>query len=394
MPRIVRLVTLILLSKIAAFGQYEFIYQIQASGCSHHPRNRMQTGFRMVGTAGIVTALHGVADCADIKAFQTKQPHLSVRLTAIDADADAALLSAPGLGTSGLAAATNVDWETLGSVFVTGHPYGIGVIRTSLAVRRPALVILSHRLPDEVLVHMETRNSPAVSQQVLDLEGGTLLPGHSGAPILDSSNRVLAIASGGLREGFAQINWWRPAGGQSVRLNSLKAADPKVLFAMQGGRDDDDLTNLLKPGEELFDNTIFRMPAGHTSGKDGDGHLVISEGPYAPKIVIAQSEVLNGSFRSYFDTNLAATASRHGPVQSIRTREGFEVLIAHGEMVVKNQPTQISYVACNPGNRYEQILVVGYPGTPLDYREWLASFLESVDYASHRKDRQRGTVRH
>jgi hypothetical protein len=67
---------------------------------------------------------------------------------------------------------------------------------------------------------MQDRGSPFYKAKVLSIQG-QLLPGDSGAPILDSQNRVLAIADGGLKGGFAGISW-------AVPMNSLKWEDDPV----------------------------------------------------------------------------------------------------------------------------------------------------------------------
>ena len=50
------------------------VFKIIASDCSHEPRSRTLTGFRMLTDSpshGIVTALHGVADCKSIAAVRS-----------------------------------------------------------------------------------------------------------------------------------------------------------------------------------------------------------------------------------------------------------------------------------------------------------------------------------
>jgi hypothetical protein len=223
----------------AALAQDEHVYLIKMFDCTHKPVERSQTGFRVQGLKGIITALHGVADCrrvtASKKGLLLDQP-LSVKQ--IDKDRDVALLSseqvdgAPG---GGLSVAEDVVWETLRDVKVYGHPYGISNLDTTLILRNPPLKTLKDLLPAAPLSTLKERRSPNHLIKVLSLQGN-LLPGHSGAPILDSRGRVVGVANGGLKEGEVGISWaipfkdieWEEAGG---KLKELALLNPEVLFS-------------------------------------------------------------------------------------------------------------------------------------------------------------------
>src|ERR1044072_3003447 len=221
-------------------AQEEHVYLVKMFDCVHQPTQRSQTGFRVRGLKGIVTALHGVADCRLITASSKRGPILDQPLTIrkIDVDHDVALLSSSQLDTmrdEGFDVAENIVWESLKSVKVYGHPYGISNLDTTLTVRGEPLKPLKELIPPDTLPSLRMRNSPNYLINVLNLQGN-LLPGHSGAPVLDTSGRLVAVANGGLKGGLASISWGIPYknitwDNVSGRLRELAQADPNILFA-------------------------------------------------------------------------------------------------------------------------------------------------------------------
>jgi hypothetical protein len=233
------LLAALLLLVVEGRAQDEHVYLIKMFDCAHKPVERSQTGFRVQGVKGLVTALHGVADCQRITASSKKGLLLDqpLEIKKIDADHDVALLSskqidsAPGVG---LNVADNVVWESLGTVKVYGHPYGISSLERTLLVSNPALKPLKDLVPAMPLSILKERRSPNHLINVLNLQGN-LLPGHSGAPIVDSRSRLVAVANGGLKEGFAGISWavpyndieWDNVGN---KLRALAQLNPNILF--------------------------------------------------------------------------------------------------------------------------------------------------------------------
>jgi hypothetical protein len=222
-------------------GQEANVYLIKMFDCAHKPIERSQTGFRLRGLKGLVTALHGVADCQRITASSKRGPFLDQPLTIrkIDIDHDVVLLSSSQLDTAqdgGFDAAKNTNWESLKIVKVYGHPYGISSLDSTLMVREEPLKPLKDIIPAEPLSILKRRESPNHLINVLNLQGN-LLPGHSGAPILDTNGRVVAVANGGLKAGFAGISWgvpfqdieWENPNADN-KLRELAQLDPNILF--------------------------------------------------------------------------------------------------------------------------------------------------------------------
>src|SRR5947209_1777689 len=71
------------------------IYMVLASGNAHRPGDTFQqTGFRLQGTRGLITALHGVAGATSIRAFGiTGDALTNLHISSVDVDHDLALLS-------------------------------------------------------------------------------------------------------------------------------------------------------------------------------------------------------------------------------------------------------------------------------------------------------------
>lgn len=92
---------------------------------------------------------------------------------------------------------------------------------------------LNSILPPQVLATL--KDYPSATLEILNLEGN-LVPGLSGAPLLDSSGRVVGVANGGLEAGAVGICWGIPAKhlaplAQSSDNQLPRAVAIKQLFA-------------------------------------------------------------------------------------------------------------------------------------------------------------------
>jgi len=221
------------------------VAKVIAEGCSQEPIQRTQSGFRVRGKAGIVTALHGVAGCRQISAIPGGgQPAITeLSIEEVDVGRDVALLqrmAAPLEPTAGL------DWEPelrYDGLSVIGYPYGIpSQLRSrQLQLREPPKVALRDLLPPSTLEALRPRNSPDVSIQVLSIEGH-IMAGHSGAPLLNASERVVGIANGGLKGGSTGLTWaipwtsieWKPVALATADLARIADLLPPVVFTFPG----------------------------------------------------------------------------------------------------------------------------------------------------------------
>jgi hypothetical protein len=204
---------------------------------------RTLTGFRVQGTRGVVTALHGVADCQTITAESSAIAGAALEnlaVAAVDIDHDAALLHSEELQTdTGLALwAGSPPLSPGDAIYVRGHPYGIyAQLKSDLKFREPITQELRTLLVDEAVDKLAERTSPNLSISVLSIQGH-LLPGHSGAPIFNQVGEVIGVGSGGLQGGTSEIVWaiawrdiqWQPIDQVREQMDRLKGDNPAEVF--------------------------------------------------------------------------------------------------------------------------------------------------------------------
>jgi hypothetical protein len=194
------------------------VFRIVATGCADEPRDRALTGFRVEHQPGIFTALHGVLDCNSIYASRSEQGpthYGSLRISQVNITMDVALLTSKELDEaepSGIA-----RYESLvvpkpkpgDEIAVIGYPEQRLVQKvTPLRVSSPtALVRLSQIINGSTAFFaLRDRGSPAIDVDFLGVDGA-LQPGHSGAPIIDASGKLIGIALGGSNGPRSDTGW-------------------------------------------------------------------------------------------------------------------------------------------------------------------------------------------
>lgn len=201
-----------------------YVYRLKIGNCTFDPADRRQTGFRLQGTVGIVTALHGVADCKTVSAIADDGVIFTdLVIAAVDIDHDIALFTSSdlaGLPTDGLAVSPLASTEMLtASLRIVGYPLGLDKQDIDLIESVRDIEPLDGVIPDEEeSPAFLKRKSPDIDIEVLNLQA-QLLPGHSGAPVLDDANGLVAVGDGGLRGGTVNRSWAIP--WQTVKLESV-----------------------------------------------------------------------------------------------------------------------------------------------------------------------------
>lgn len=241
----------VVLAQTPTFAPQPYIYRIKVAGCDHEPKIRHQTGFLVRGEGGIVTALHGVADCPDatIEAESAQGDFAALTIQAVDIDRDVALLSSPEVAdklAEGLEAPYS-DRIARTGLHALGYPYGKTdqepTTQITVTYARP----LHEVIPGTFITPaFEQRRSPDLATRVLVAEAH-FVPGHSGAPVLNAQKQVIGVVSGGLKEGYIGKSWlipwaeiqWQPLKEQSGALNSaltarwalVQANDPELSLS-------------------------------------------------------------------------------------------------------------------------------------------------------------------
>lgn len=209
----------------SSLSTLDCVYMIRIPENRQH-RAAIQTGFRLRGTRGIVTALHGVVDGNVFSAINEKnEVFTSLSIGSVDIDSDLAVLVSndPRLQ-SGDGLPMSQQYIGSGAILrVLGHPLGINLHLKTVQTGNPALVRLSRLIPPAAADAFERRRSPSSNAQVLDIEA-PLVPGDSGAPVLDGAGAVLGVVDGGLLQGQAAISWAITLGSVQFRtVASLRA---------------------------------------------------------------------------------------------------------------------------------------------------------------------------
>jgi hypothetical protein len=223
-------------------------------GCAQPPIERTQTGFRVKDQAlvGIVTALHGVAGCKTINAIPDGEfaPLLDLTISQVDIVRDVALLGSKQLAAlplDGLVPELKKAESIYEGLQLIGYHSGIARQAPPEAVTLREITDLVDLVPDQLLRALGKRRSPALDIHVLNINGN-LLPGHSGAPILNGNQRVVGVGNGGIDLGRVEWGWaipwqdidWKmvvPAGSADIsaedklKLDELTKSNPQLVFS-------------------------------------------------------------------------------------------------------------------------------------------------------------------
>ncbi len=289
-----------------------YVYRLVITGCEGASGRYVQSAFKVAGFDALFTALHGVSGCSSIEAFDYRGAPAfegrKLKLRQADVARDAAeliLVSEPGLPIGdGLVGATSAP-QALQRLLVYGFPSGRVISRgTEVHVADPALIRLSAwpGVPPNVRVALGDRKSPDPEKvDFVDIDG-TMLPGHSGAPLLNDAGQVVAVADGGLNGGQDNRAWaiawstikWRDF--DNAAGNQL-GHPPAVLFAYA-------------PEADQLPSVAREVVAAGVRG-------VISVRPtgYVPGLLGELDPILDSSGRTYlYATNVAIEGGQPQPV--------------------------------------------------------------------------------
>jgi hypothetical protein len=188
------------------------------------------TGWCWNSPLTVVTALHVVAGIPDkdIKVYTDRESKESgAKVIKVLKEADLALLQLDtDLGLTALVL-DNVDHNSSKEYYVWGFPHGIfhmsgDDIRFSRSLDPPPTLNSLVNNTDFKFT-LEQQGYPLPKVKILRVSS-TIQPGHSGAPILTSTGKVIGVADGGLRSGTARLNWALPANYYVPKL--LTSNDP------------------------------------------------------------------------------------------------------------------------------------------------------------------------
>jgi hypothetical protein len=211
------------------------VAQIFSSACAEG-KERHASGFVWRDTSTVVTALHVVAGCTKIRVYIAsagKSYDATIDRALNDADlATLHLNSATPARPLLLAPAAPQVTEKLQVVGYLGEVPEIANKR--MEVMDQGSNTLKGFLPENLQRLVAQAGSPSLTVRILRLDG-SLLPGTSGAPLVNAAGRVSGVGSGGLENGLGGISWAIRA-EYVTELNNAPAyaknrtAAPKQIF--------------------------------------------------------------------------------------------------------------------------------------------------------------------
>jgi hypothetical protein len=185
------------------------VLRVVARGCSGDEPARAGSGFAWPTSGQVVTDLHVVVGCSSITVGYQQVDDRPAHITRVLLAADLALLDVdhPPVVTAlpiaatppPVGAAVDVFGFALGQPTRDTHPL-------HLTFANQEAPKLSDVLPDAERANIRQIGFPALDTEVLRLDGN-LLPGHSGAPLINASGEVVGIGSGGLERGAVGVGW-------------------------------------------------------------------------------------------------------------------------------------------------------------------------------------------
>ncbi|TPW17433.1 MAG: hypothetical protein FD130_661, partial [Halothiobacillaceae bacterium] len=206
------------------------VVKVLAKNCGDHP-SRAATGFVWQRANQVVTALHVVAGCDQISIRSEYRGAVrGARLLRVLKNADLALLEIdepldlPSLQKSAKKPALHDDLVALGYE-LAAPSISSKNLQVSFGSSR-----LADLLPDRVSEEIRRAGTPSLSLEILRLQGH-LVPGLSGAPIVNDQGELVAIGDGGLENGAASISWALPVAQIEALTRSQESMTPTIIAA-------------------------------------------------------------------------------------------------------------------------------------------------------------------
>ncbi len=186
------------------------------------------TGFIWPDPGYVVTALHVVAGATKISVYsESGKKSSSAKIHTALLEPDLALLKLDrDLGLSPLREAI-ADPNSTETHFIWGYPHDVAeMTRHKVEMvgglsQFPSLASL-FKNKRQLENTIGSQGYPALEAKIFRIT--KIQPGHSGAPILDNSGKVIGIGDGGLRDGLGGLNWAIPSAHYLPKL--VNSRDP------------------------------------------------------------------------------------------------------------------------------------------------------------------------
>jgi S1-C subfamily serine protease len=198
------------------------VVRVQARECDGG-KQRTASGFVWRDNRHVVTALHVVSGCARLSIFSEHSGNtIRASIERTLKSADLVLLKLDRAAQTPLQPAKkNPDLHA--DLVALGYELGAPTMSSKNLTVSFGKHKLSDMLPDNVRREIEAVGAPSLDLNILRLQGH-LVPGLSGAPLINSAGRVVAVGDGGLEYGAVSISWALPIDHIDALLQSSEAA--------------------------------------------------------------------------------------------------------------------------------------------------------------------------
>lgn len=221
------------------------VVRVQARNCDDGV-DRNGSGFLFERTDQAATALHVVAGCGRIAIYlEESQATIAATLDRSVAASDLALLRLEREATGRPLKAAPHRLEVNDRMVAIGYAIGLPTKSDTELRLASGQSRLRDMLHDEARRAVTAAGLPSIDLEVMRLDGH-LLPGLSGAPLIDATGHVVGVGDGGLEGGAVSISWGVPASElaalmaaprssrapASVRAGQLFAAETSAADSM------------------------------------------------------------------------------------------------------------------------------------------------------------------
>lgn len=187
------------------------------------PERRVGSGFIWPDSGHVVTALHVVAGGENIQLEYAEGSKYEVRSATVERVLKAADLALLKVENPIDRVPASIGNATGRDRWVVGFPLGLAdKWGRRLRMSEIAPSILQGMLEEDPRNALKLLGFPDQDISITSLEGD-LVPGDSGAPIVDASGRVAAVGNGGLRGGTIGLGWAVPEDWLTKLLSSNEA---------------------------------------------------------------------------------------------------------------------------------------------------------------------------
>jgi Trypsin-like peptidase domain len=182
------------------------VFKVSADNCSNQQPGE-GTGFLWKNSNQLVTALHVIAGCQAITVTGNHKT-LPAKITHILKMADLALLSVSGLDSFPVLSESVSPLTTDQELWAWGYQEGGPNPSERKLYKLEGARTLGEFVSKEVANDIRVSGTPDLSMEIVYVS--ELVPGLSGAPILDANGTVVGIGNGGLNGGSVGVNWATP----------------------------------------------------------------------------------------------------------------------------------------------------------------------------------------